>query len=156
MTNLILNNAIDNPDEYVSEILKEKFVDVADGDKTFKGIQIRQSDELQQKIEKAYPGYKVVYNFVRQSPLNQVEPNYIHTDEMMGDKTVLLYLNKNYPPGAGTTLYDYDNPMCIFYARYNRMVVFDSFIPHSRNIFKNFGEGDDARLVQVMFLKKII
>ena len=55
MTNLILNNAIDNPDEYVSEILKEKFVDVADGDKTFKGIQIRESDELQQKIEKAYP-----------------------------------------------------------------------------------------------------
>ena len=156
MTNLILDNVISDPDQYVKEIIAGSFQDVQDGDKVFRGIQLRSEDELHQKIEKAYPDYKVTYNFVRQSPLNQEEPNYIHTDEMMGDKTVLLYLNKELPPGAGTTLYDYDNPMCIFYARYNRLVVFDSFIPHSRNIFKNFGEGDDARLVQVMFLKKII
>ena len=155
MTNLILDNAISDPDSYVKEILSGDFIDVPDGEKVFKGIQIRKDDELQQKIEKTYPGYKVVYNFVRQSPEGQAEPNYIHSDEMMGDKTVLLYLNKINPKGAGTTLYDYDNPMCIFFAKYNRLVVFDSYIPHSRNIFNNFGEGNNSRLVQVMFLKKI-
>jgi|TARA_R110000787_G_scaffold70013_6_gene155637 hypothetical protein len=154
MINLILDKVIEDPDQYVKDILKLKFQDVQDGEKLFKGIQIRKNDELQSKIEKSYPDYYVTYNFVRQSPLNQIEPNFVHTDEMMGDKTVLLYLNKENPPGAGTTLYDYDNPMCIFFAKYNRLVIFDSNIPHSRNIFENFGTGSSSRLLQVMFLKK--
>ena len=91
MINLILDKVIEDPDQYVKDILKLKFQDVQDGDKLFKGIQIRKDDELQAKIEKSYPDYYVTYNFVRQSPLNQIEPNFIHTDEMMGDKTVLLY-----------------------------------------------------------------
>jgi hypothetical protein len=36
------------------------------------------------------------------------------------------------------------------------MVAFDSDCPHSRNIFENFGEGDEARLVQVIFLEQKI
>jgi hypothetical protein len=79
---------------------------------------------------------------------------------MMGDKTVLLYLNKWQPIEDGTTLYKFNKvaddylPMCTFYAQYNRLVIFDSSIPHSRNIFENFGEGEYSRLVQVMFLKE--
>jgi len=149
-----LDNVIKDPDLYVDDILKEGFIDVPDGDKVFKGIQPRKDDELQKFIEFLFPEYTAVYNFVRQSSLNQVEPNFIHTDEMMGDKTILLYLNKVFPKGAGTTLYKEETPVCIAYSDYNRLVVFDSITPHSRNIFENFGEGKDSRLVQVMFIKK--
>jgi len=159
MNYIMIDNFLDEPNKYVIDVLKEKFEDVADGDTLFKGIQLRSMDEMQYKIEKAYPDYMVTYNFIRQSSLNQEEPNFIHTDEMMGDKTILLYLNKHHPVEDGTTLYKFnkvsDNylPMCTFYAQYNRLVVFDSSIPHSRNIFENFGEGEDSRLVQVIFLK---
>jgi len=37
------------------------------------------------------------YNFIRQSPFRQEEPNFIHTDEMMGDITCILYLNQFHP-----------------------------------------------------------
>ena len=149
-----LDNIISDPDLYVEDILSKDFIDVLDGDNVFKGIQPRGKDELQIFVEALLPGYDVVYNFVRQSSLNQEEPNFIHTDEMMGDKTVLLYLNKKFPEGYGTTLYSDEKPVCKIYAEYNRMVVFDSNIPHARNIFENFGENKDSRLVQVIFCKK--
>jgi len=162
MTNIIIDNFLDNPNQYVIEALEKDFYDVSYGDITFKGIQKRDIDEFQYKIEGAYPEYEVTFNFIRQSPLNQEEPNYIHTDEMMGDKTVLLYLNKQHPVEDGTTLYKYNKirddylPLSTFYSEYNRAVVFDSLIPHSRNIYENFGEGEYSRLVQVIFLKRKI
>ena len=72
----------------------------------------------------------------------------------MGDKTAILYLNKIYPKEAGTTLYENNKPMCTIYASFNRMIVFDSTLPHSRNMFDNFGEDIHSRLVQVIFIKK--
>tara|TARA_S200000501_G_scaffold143844_1_gene135812 strand:+ start:342 stop:830 length:489 start_codon:yes stop_codon:yes gene_type:complete len=159
MNYIMIDNFLDDPNQYVIDALKGKFEDVKDGDTKFKGIQVRCMDEMQYKIEEAYPNYEVTYNFIRQSPLDQEEPNFIHTDEMMGDKTILLYLNKFHPTEDGTTLYKFNKvekdylPMCTFYAQYNRLVVFDSTIPHSRNIFENFGEGEYSRLVQVIFLK---
>ena len=80
----------------------------------FKGIQPRPIDEVQYKIEEAYPDYDVSFNFIRQSPLNQEEPNFIHSDEMM--IKVLLYLNK--VDEDGTTLYKFNKvselPMCTY------------------------------------------
>jgi len=160
MKHIMIDDFLDNPNQYVFDILKGKFNDVQDGEVLFKGIQVRGMDELQYKIEEAFPNYEVTFNFIRQSPLDQEEPNFIHTDEMMGDKTILLYLNKNHPKSDGTTLYNFNKvaddyvPMCTFYAKYNRLVIFDSPIPHSRNIFENFGEGEYSRLVQVIFLKE--
>jgi len=148
------DNVIINPHLYVEEILKNPFADVEAGPQIFKGIQVRGQDELSEVILSLFPDYKTAYSFVRQSPVGQKEPNFIHTDEMMGDKTVILYLNKTYPPEAGTTLYDNNIPMCRIFAKFNRMTVFDSVIPHSRNIFENFGIGNHARLAQVMFIKK--
>ena len=85
--------------------------------------------------------YCVKYNFVRQSPFKQKEPNYIHSDEMMGDKTILLYLNKTYPEGAGTTFYNEDETKsCSVNMKYNRLVAFDSY-HHSRTLYDNFGTG---------------
>jgi hypothetical protein len=145
-----------DPDAYVKEIYCGEFVDVPDGDKTFKNIQPRKDDEFS-KIVMDYFGSKfdIAYNFVRMSPYGQEEPNYIHSDEMMGDLTVILYLSKEHPDNDGTTMYDSDEkPSCVVYSKYNRMLSFTSHVRHSRNIFENFGEGQSSRLIQVIFLKR--
>ncbi len=154
MNILVLDNIIKNPDTYVKEVLDKEFIDIEDGPHAvFKGIQPRKNDELERFVLKLFPDYSVGYNFVRQSPSMQVEPNFIHSDEMMGDKTVLLYLNKEYPSNAGTTMYNEDlSPSSVVYMKYNRLVVFDSYHKHSRNLKDNFGKGEGSRLVQVMFL----
>ena len=143
MTLFVLDDILANPDEYVQDVLKNPFVDVEDG------------DEVEKFVLLPFPDYTVKYNFIRQSPFKQIEPNYIHTDEMMGDKTVLVYLNKYYPPNAGTVLYDKDEDKSVrIYMKYNRLVVFDSREKHSRNLYNNFAEKNNSRLVQVLFLKK--
>jgi hypothetical protein len=128
---------------------------VADGEYTFKNIQPRdKNDEFAKYVSELFIGYKVDLNFVRKSPLNQEEPNFVHTDEMMGDITCLLYLNEQAPEDDGTTIYDEDKkPLLTMYSKFNRMIAFNSDAPHSRNIFDNFGEAKTARLVQVIFLK---
>jgi hypothetical protein len=150
------DDVLSDPDAYVKEIYCGDFVDVPDGDKTFKNIQPRKDDEFS-KIVMEYFGSKfdIAYNFVRMSPYGQEEPNYIHTDEMMGDLTVILYLSKEHPDNDGTTMYDSDEkPSCVVYSKYNRMLSFTSHVRHSRNIFENFGEGQSSRLIQVIFLKR--
>ena len=115
MTIEIIDNVIIDIDRYVSEILDNGFVDITIGEQTFKGIQPRYNDSFQRFIESRFTEYDTALNFIRQSPLNQAEPNYIHSDEMMGDLTVLLYLNKCTPKEDGTILYDNDdshNPDC--------------------------------------------
>jgi hypothetical protein len=150
------DNVLLDPDQYVKEIYSNNFVDVPDGEKTFKNIQPREDDEFS-KVVMGYFGSKfdIAYNFVRMSPYGQEEPNYIHSDEMMGDLTVILYLSKVHPENDGTTMYDSDRrPSCVVYSKYNRMLCFTSKVEHSRNIFENFGEGHSSRLIQVIFLKR--
>lgn len=155
MTIEIIDDVIIDIDDYVSEILNNGFVDITIGEQTFKGIQPRYNDSFQRFIESKFTEYDVALNFVRQSPLNQPEPNYIHSDEMMGDLTVLLYLNKCTPKDDGTILYDNNESiMCSVKSKYNRCFIFPSNILHSRSLFNNFGVDDAARLVQVIFLKQ--
>ncbi|NBW35776.1 MAG: hypothetical protein EBR30_12305 [Cytophagia bacterium] len=152
----ILDNVLIDPNRYIKEINENEFIDVVDGDKVFHNIQPRSNVDMFARIAMAYlgPKFYVTFNFVRKSPLNQQEPNFIHTDEMMGDVTAILYLSKDHPQDDGTTIYDENgDKSCVFYSKFNRMVLFDSTLPHSRNIFENFGEGDDSRLIQVAFLK---
>ena len=155
MNLITFDNIIKDPLSYVSDIHLHGFQDVADGEYTFKNIQPRdKNDEFAKYVSELFIGYKVDLNFVRKSPLNQEEPNFVHTDEMMGDITCLLYLNEQAPEDDGTTIYDDDKkPLLTMYSKFNRMIAFDSNAPHSRNLFKNFGEGQTARLVQVIFLK---
>jgi len=155
MNLITFDNIIKDPLSYVSDIHLHGFQDVADGEYVFKNIQPRDNnDEFAKYVSKLFFGYKVDLNFVRKSPLNQEEPNFVHTDEMMGDITCLLYLNEQAPEDDGTTIYDEDKkPLLTMYSKFNRMIAFDSNAPHSRNLFKNFGEGQTARLVQVIFLK---
>jgi len=147
---------IGRPDEYVRDIFDIGFIDVQDGDSVFKNIQPRPfDDEFGQLISKVFEGYEIVYNFVRMSPAFQKEPNFIHSDEMMGDITVILYLSKNYPEDDGTIFYDNnDKPIFRVYSKFNTAIAFDSRIRHSRSLYHNFGEGDTSRLIQVAFLKQ--
>lgn len=147
-------NVLNDPDSYVQQIEagEWKVIGAESGD--FRGIQERGLDELAELAMVMFPEYEVTLNFVRKSPLNQQEPNFIHTDDMHGDKTVIFYLNKNYPNEYGTTLYDNnDTPILINKAQYNSVFIFDSNIKHSRNIEQNFGSKESARMVQVLFLK---
>lgn len=156
MNLITLDNVLEEPKDYVSDIYKHGFQDVADGNNVFRNIQPRGSnDYFAEYISKLFPDFKVGFNFVRKSPLNQQEPNFVHTDEMMGDITCILYLNEEPPSNDGTTVYDQQgNPLLTMYSKFNRMVAFNSDAPHSRNLFENFGRDEDARLVQVIFLKK--
>lgn len=156
--NLFLrDDVLKDPHTYVREIFKYGFQDVSDGINTFKGIQPRDyQDEFAEYVLKFFSGYEIAWNFVRQSPYGQLEPNYVHTDENMGDITCILYLNEYTPSSDGTTMYDKDGVVaCIVSSKFNRMIAFNSVTPHSRNIFENFGEGEKARLIQVIFLRKI-
>lgn len=148
-------SVLSKPDLYTKNILDNGFYDFKDGDNTFNNVCLRDNDEFYNFLVNQYPKYNISLNFVRQSPLGQIEPNYIHTDEMMGELTAILYLNKLHPKDYGTTLYNQNYSIKnIFIAKYNSVFVFESKILHSRNCYENFGEGDDSRLVQVAFLNK--
>jgi hypothetical protein len=157
MNLITFDDVIKDPKAYVSDIHNHEFQDLADGDNIFRNIQSRDNyDEFARYVTELFNGYKVNVNFIRKSLLNQVEPNFIHTDEMMGDITCILYLNEDAPENDGTTIYDDNNtPLVTIQSKFNRMIAFDSDAPHSRNILENFGEGESARLVQVIFLKQL-
>ena len=157
MNLITFDNIIKDPLSYVSDIHLHGFQDVADGDHVFKNIQPRDNnDEFAQFVSSVFGSrYKVNVNFVRKSPHMQDEPNFIHTDEMMGAITCILYLNEQAPEDDGTTIYDEDRkPLLTMYSKFNRMIAFNSDAAHSRNIFDNFGEALGARLVQVIFLRE--
>lgn len=153
MTTYTFYDVLENPDEYVSNILERGFSDFFDGVNTFKNVVKLEPDYVTETIEDVLD-LDLVLSFARQSPENQEEPNFIHKDDMHGEYTAILYLNKVYPSGYGTTLYDDDeNPILVCKGKYNSLFIFPSSVKHSRNILQNFGEGDNARLVQVMFFK---
>lgn len=157
MNLIVSDNVIDNPVKYLSDILSNEFIDVFDGVNTFHNIQPRPHDDEFAKIalESVGLGYEVAFNFIRKSPEGQEEPNFIHTDEMMGDVTAILYLSRSHPIEDGTTIYEEGSrPSCVVYSKFNRMLMFDSKLPHSRNIFENFGVGDLSRIIQVTFLRE--
>ena len=155
MSLITFDNVLENPKDYVSDIHLHEFQDVADGQHVFRNIQPRgDSDDFAKFVSKLFPDYRLELNFVRKSPLNQQEPNFIHSDEMMGDLTCILYLNEESPSEDGTTIYDEEKkPLIRVYSKFNRMVAFESNLLHSRNIFENFGEEESARLIQVAFLR---
>ena len=155
MNLLVVEDLLKYPNEYISDIYRNGFEDVEDGQHVFHNIQPRgDNDDFAKLISELFPDYAIAWDFVRMSPLNQREPNFIHSDEMMGDITCILYLNELSPIEDGTTIYDNDkNPSVKIYSKFNRMIAFSSNVLHSRNIFENFGEGHSARLIQVAFLK---
>lgn len=153
----IFDDFMDDPDGHVDRILKKGFQNIDTNIGLFKGIHALDGDIVQKKVEAFFPFHTVAMNFARQSPIDQEEPTFIHSDAGMGDLTCVLYLSKTHPKEDGTTIYNSDNlddKSVVFYSKFNRMLVFDSHLFHSRNIFRNFGSDDTARLIQVLFLKR--
>lgn len=145
----------------------------------FHGIADAVSDALPQWMQARYAGLTPTLTFVRQSPAGQDEPHFIHTDQDMGDWTALYYLTADPPPGDGTLFWRWREtgalrslattaadqaaeqaawpdlaqwePWTLVAARPNRVVIFPAAYYHSRALVENYGTGDTARLLQVMF-----
>jgi hypothetical protein len=160
----VIDDVLADPMAYRERALSREFRDVTIGADTFKGIA---------DAEPIRNG--TVLTFFRKSPRGQMEPNYIHSDEGMGNATGIYYMNPDPPEGDGTTFWrspegwisgpwteDVDKSAKSMkgwtawrhcQARFNRLVVFDSRYFHSRSILENYGLGDEARLIQVMFFQ---
>jgi hypothetical protein len=154
----VLDDVLSNPDEYRKQALSGEFHSVSFGPETFHGIQAPPTSEFAISFQKKFPEFNPVLTFLRKSPLGQVEPNFIHNDAAMGDVTAILYLNPEPPREDGTRFYKQSGNNFLFdvdvRAKFNRAVVFSADIPHSRSIHENYGDGDSARLIQVLFARK--
>ncbi len=113
-------------------------------------------------------GLTVTRTCLRRSPRGQVEPHYLHTDTDMGEWMAILYLTPAPPRGDGTVFWMQDGrisgpageyaehpvragylPYLVVRAVWNGAVLFPANRLHSRALYDNYGEGADARLIQI-------
>lgn len=175
----VFDDVLPDPMGYRQSILTRPFVDVPIGPVTFHGIGFGCDGTLPSYLTSRYAGLTPHTSFCRQSPEGQAEPNFIHTDLDMGDWTAILYLTPDPPAGDGTTFWKHRKtglvaspaltqderiaeaeywrqtkawePWATVEAKFNRLVVFPSGLFHSRALADNYGRGEDARLIQVVF-----
>jgi hypothetical protein len=170
----VINDALPYPIAHQQIALRSEFKDLRFGASTFCGIGYStHAEQVREVMASRFPGLVVSVTFFRKSPYLQVEPNYIHSDADMGDWTGILYLNDNPPEGDGTLFWKHvasdsvcgppradewrDQPRWAPWkhvqAKFNRLLLFPSDYYHSRAIPENYGVGESARLIQVMFGK---
>ena len=172
----VFEDVLADPAAYRHAALALPFQTVDVGHAVFHGIAPCLDPTVPQWLETAYPDLAVTLTFFRQSPAGQLEPNDIHNDVDMGDVTAILYLSPDPPAADGTTFWrhrasglqgssdglagaaghDRDAwvPWRAVPAAFNRAVVFEAALFHSRAIHANYGAGDDARLIQVLFARR--
>ena len=152
----ILDDVLPDPIAYLAAARRRTYGDVKAGADTFKGISICGRSDVARVAEEQTGGVTAL-SFFRRSPEGQVEPNYIHSDEQMGDFTGIYYLNPDPPEGDGTSFWKRQGAALehtqLVPARFNRLVLFPSHLLHSRALYDNYGHGDSARLIQVIFLR---
>lgn len=141
---------------------------------TFHGIHLVALDSLVPAHIAAVTGGTPSLSFLRRSPLHQVEPHFIHSDVDMGEWSAILYLNAEPPEEDGTAFWTH-NPTGtiessvphersiegktamgwslrkVVHAKFNRLLIFPSSYFHSRAIFENWGNSENARLTQITF-----
>lgn len=173
----IFDDVLLEPARYRAEALRAEYRSYDFGHCVFHGIATGEpSAHLLDFIRAVDPKLEPTLTFFRKSPLNQAEPNDIHTDVDMGDWTALLYLNPAPPAGDGTNFWTHKATGEISSAiphersiegrdrdawvlrehvagKFNRVLVFPGVLFHSRAIHENYGSGENARLVQVVFGK---
>jgi hypothetical protein len=152
----ILDDVLPDPMAYLAEARRQVFRNVTAGPDMFRGIAYALRRDVAE-IAEAQTGAHAVLSFFRRSPFGQAEPNFVHSDEGMGWFTAIYYMNPAPPEGDGTKFWERDGggwkETRLVPARFNRLLIFDASLPHSRAIFENYGEGDGARLIQVIFLR---
>jgi len=170
-------DVLPDPVAYRAMALTQRFQAVHDGAVTFQRIAPCADPTVPMWVVKHYPQLTPTLSFFRQSEQDQAEPHYIHTDASMGDWTALLYLNPEPPGDDGTAFWTHVptdrvssllltteeastwfdgsqwTPWHVVDARFNRLVIFPASLYHSRRLFGNYGQGDAARLLQVVFGK---
>lgn len=161
-----------DPVAYRARALAQSFDSVDVGHAMFHGIAVCEAPDVIDWLAVAYPTLEPTLSFFRQSPAGQDEPNFIHTDVDMGDVTVIVYWNDPPADGDGTSFWRHRDCGAVtgglltgdagknldawecwrtVPAVFNRAVVFDAPLFHSRAIRENYGQGSDARLIQVVF-----
>lgn len=172
---VVIDNFLPMPQIVRIRALKSTFLDVQLGDDVFRNIVPLSISAAGDEIRDRWPGLVPTVSFFRKSPRGQIEPNMIHTDAMMGDVTAILYLNPTPALGDGTTFWRHwsgeKEPQdegdrrdewadatkwekwATVAATFNRLLLFRAPLYHSRSIPENYGTGDDARLIQVLFLQ---
>lgn len=168
----VFDDVLSDPVAYRAQALAAPFTTVNLGQE-FRGIALPMDRALSTWFETTFPDLRAGLSFFRRSPVGQVEPNDIHNDVDMGDVTAILYLNPQPADGDGTIFWrhvgtgitetaepvsgalghardDWEIERHVE-ARFNRVVVFDAALCHSRALVENYGNGDAARLIQVLF-----
>jgi hypothetical protein len=170
----VFDNFLPDPDAYRAAALAGEYRTYEFPEATFHGIRMPTPPEVPERLTRMYPAAQPIISFFRKSPEGQVEPHFIHTDVDMGEWTAILYLNPDPPAGDGTAFWRHRatgaiasaiphersiegrNPALweyrrVVHSRFNRMLLFPATFFHSRAIAANWGEGDAARLIQVVF-----
>jgi GNAT superfamily N-acetyltransferase len=169
----VVDDVLPDVDAYRAAVLATPCDDVEPAPGVvFHGIHRDVDGQLPLWIQTEYPALTPMLTFARQSPAGQVEPHYIHTDVDMGDWTGILYLTAHPPPEDGTTFWRDKatgavasladapeawrdlaqwEPWHTVAAQANRLVLFPAAYLHSRALPDNYGAGDTARLIQVVF-----
>ncbi len=169
---VVYDDVLPDPSALRAQVLAGGFASVPYGGAIFHGIQRCSDSALERWLVQTDPTRQPTLAFYRQSPQGQIEPNAVHTDADMGDWTAVLYLTPDPPPGDGTTFLrhvatdriasarhdeqrlwrtDRFEPWHHVPAQFNRVVVFPSTYFHTRSLVDNYGDGDTARLTQVVF-----
>lgn len=153
----MIDDVLPDPHDYRKRALAQPFRDVTIGPDIFRGIAPCEDIAVTSAAAR-FVGAEPVLTFFRKSPHGQIEPNYVHSDSEMGAFTGIYYMNPEPPPGDGTTFWEWDDSegwrqTMRVKAQFNRLLLFSTDQHHSRSIYNNYGEGDGARLIQVVFLR---
>lgn len=156
MTIQVLDDVLPDPMAYLAEVKRLPFRSVTLGPDTFRGIALSRRHDVD-RVAEAETNASTFLSFFRRSPEGQIEPNYIHSDEAMGRFTGIYYMNSEPTEGDGTAFWERDGAgwkmTRLVPAKFNRLLTFGAGLHHSRALFNNYGEGDGARLIQVIFLR---
>jgi len=175
----VCDDVLEDPANYRAACLQAEYSTLTIGPAHFHGLAKPPDRRIAAWIQQRWPDLTVDTSMLRKSPLGQVEPTFIHQDRDMGTWSALYYLTPEPPAGDGTTFYrekatgrvqsiaqtpdafleewrnwqepDLWEPWTQVAAKFNRIVVFESSHFHARSIFQNYGTGDDARLIQLVF-----
>lgn len=168
----VFDDVLPDPEAYRERALRQEFGEVAIGADTFRGIASCPDADLVAALIERVPEARPSLTFFRKSPRGQLEPNYIHSDANEATFTAIYYMRPDPPVGDGTTFWRHGGvergpwneemadkarsgmfwePWRHVPAQFNRLLVFPADLYHSRAIHENYGAGDSARLIQVVF-----